>query len=585
MIVNISLSFSLFALIFMLSRKKKNKSNEKTYKIMYMIILLLTLYAMSMLAQNTIGKALNHNLIYYEYLTGCAAEYIPVFVALLGLAYNNKNRNLKKIFYLAIIFPTIALITLWTNDLHQLFYIEYSTSLADTISGPMFKLNALYSYICFAVGIVNLVYTSLRRSGFFSIQTLFMFIGCSVPVIVNIMGATKIISLSVYVTPILFTVTAISFYIAIFKLKALNVIPVASRTVMDTMSDAYVVISNDGTIADSNKTFKQKFKGIFDFDNEDRNLFESFDKTDLVNLEELKKSIDKTRKNGEIVTQEYHLKNKKIDKYFEVDIHPIAARDNKKDYIATLLLFKDITQHKLDIKEIEEKQDIIVKQSQLVSIGELAGGVAHDINTPISAIKTGILMLNQSENRTEEEKQILERMDNCATKIINIVNSMRNQIRNLGGDTNVEFKISDVVNDIKVITYHEAKKNNSEVKVEIKNDLKIKGDPTKLGQVLTNLVVNGIQAYKEKNGGKIEVIVIKKDSKNALIKIQDYAGGIDETIAPYIFKNILTTKGTIGTGLGLYLAYSVIKGNFNGDITFETKKGDGTTFYITIPLK
>lgn len=583
MIINIGLTFSLGVLIFMLSRKKKN--NDKTYKILYMIVFLLTVYAMSMLAQNTIGRALNHNLVYYEYLTGCAAEYIPVFVALLGLAYNNKNRSIRKIFYLAIIFPTIALLTLWTNDLHQLFYIEYSTSLADTISGPMFKLNAFYSYICFGIGIVSLVYTSWRKSGFFSIQTLFMFIGCSIPVVVNILGATKLISLSVYVTPILFTVTAISFYIAIFKLKALNVIPVASRTVMDTMSDAYVVISNDGTIADSNKTFKNKFKDIFDFDNEDRNLFDAFDKTDLVDLGELKKSIQRTRENGEIVTQEYHLKNRKMDRYFEVDIHPIAARDDKKDYIATLLLFKDITQHKLDIKEIEEKQDIIVKQGQLASIGELAGGVAHDINTPISAIKTGILMLNQNESRTEEEKQILERMDNCATKIINIVNSMRNQIRNLGGDTNVEFKISDVANDIKIITYHEAKKNNSEVTVEIKDDLKIQGDPTKLGQVLTNLVVNGIQAYKEKNGGKVEITVTKADSKTALIKVKDYAGGLDDSIAPFIFKNILTTKGTNGTGLGLYLAYSVIKGNFNGDITFDTIKGEGTTFNITIPLK
>ena len=79
------------------------------------------------------------------------------------------------------------------------------------------------------------------------------------------------------------------------------------------------------------------------------------------------------------------------------------------------------------------------------------------------------------------------------------------------------------------------------------------------------------------------VSVEKGPSSMAVIKVADYAGGLDESIAPYIFKNILTTKGTSGTGLGLYLAYSVIKGNFNGDITFETSKGEGTTFYIAIP--
>ena len=150
-------------------------------------------------------------------------------------------------------------------------------------------------------------------------------------------------------------------------------------------------------------------------------------------------------------------------------------------------------------------------------------------------------------------------MDNCATRIINIVNSMRNQIRNLGGTTNVKFKIADVVNDVKVITYHEIYKNKSTIDVEIQGDVTIKGDPTKLGQVLTNLVVNAAQAYNE-NGGKIILRVGKLNDDIAFIDVIDFAGGIDESIAPFVFKNILTTKGTNGTGLGLYLAYSVVKG-------------------------
>lgn len=279
---------------------------------------------------------------------------------------------------------------------------------------------------------------------------------------------------------------------------------------------------------------------------------------------------------------EYNFRYKNDEKFFEVDIHPIKAKKNKNQYIGTLLLFKDITQHKLDIKEIEEKQEIIVKQGQLVSIGELAGGVAHDINTPISAIKTGITMLSQNPDRNESEKEILQRMDNCATKIINIVNSMRNQIRNLGGTTKVNFKISEVINDIKVITYHEVCKNKSELNITIDDDLSIEGDPTKLGQVLTNLVVNAAQAYGD-IGGKIDVSLSRGPNKMALIKVRDFAGGLDPTIKPYIFKNILTTKGTFGTGLGLYLAYSVIKGEFNGEISFDSDDM-GTTFYISIPI-
>lgn len=260
---------------------------------------------------------------------------------------------------------------------------------------------------------------------------------------------------------------------------------------------------------------------------------------------------------------------------------PITSNDEFADLVMAYNKVQ-INNEKI-IEELKEKQEVIVKQQQLVSIGELAGGVAHDINTPISAIKTGIVMLNQMGEKTEEEKEILQRMDNCATKIINIVNSMRNQIRNLGSDNSVKFKIGDVVNDIKIITYHEVAKNKSEVIVNIKDDLEIQGDPTKLGQVLTNLVVNAAQAYGPEHGGKVEVTVEKGPKSMAIIKVADYAGGLDPKIAPYIFKNILTTKGTAGTGLGLYLAYSVIKGNFNGDITFDTAEGEGTTFYIAIP--
>jgi signal transduction histidine kinase len=234
------------------------------------------------------------------------------------------------------------------------------------------------------------------------------------------------------------------------------------------------------------------------------------------------------------------------------------------------------------IEEIKNKQEVIVKQGQLVSIGELAGGVAHDINTPISAIKNAIQLLKEMyQPRDEIEKDILFRMENCTENIIKIVNSMRNQIRNLGSDEKYDFKISEIIDDIRIVSSNEFQKNVSKLIVNIEDDLYIYGNPTKLGQVFTNLFVNAVQAYGDK-GGKIEVSVSKAPGNKVMIKVRDYAGGIPENIRDYVFKNILTTKGTKGTGLGLYLAYSVIKGEFSGDITFESTTGEGTTFYIIL---
>ena len=562
---------------------KVNLRNNKLANAMSVLFALLIIWCTGLLLQK-ISIALEFHIkpIYFDYLTYIGICFLFPTLIILSFYYNESNVNFNPKWLLLYLIPAISLFFLWTNDFHSLFYKVYSVNFSDTVYGPIFYINTIYSYVLAFIFMIRMINISIKKSGFFTMQTALMIIGSIIPLVVNMLGTAKIIDISIYITPTLFCITLVFYMLAIIKYKALNITPVALETVTDTMSDSFVVISDDGTIADANLTFRKTFEGVVDF-NKDKNLFDIIEKKKLLDINVLKNIIKKTRSKDQIVNVEYHFNYKNKEKFFEVDIHPIKAKKDKNQYIGTLLLFKDITQHKKDIEEIEQKQDIIVKQGQLVSIGELAGGVAHDINTPISAIKTGITMLNQKQDREESEKEILQRMDNCATKIINIVNSMRNQIRNLGGTTKMKFKVSDVINDIKVITYHEIYKNKSEFCVDIIDDLSVEGDPTKLGQVLTNLVVNAAQAYGDK-GGKIDVTVQKAPKNSVLIKISDYAGGLDPEIKPYIFKNILTTKGTFGTGLGLYLAYSIIKGEFNGDISFESDEGMGTTFYISIPV-
>lgn len=580
--VNIYCIFLVFGLIidlFMILHLNVKLKNNRFNRVMNFVYFTLVFYFSGLILQLLF---INSQIpqIYFDYITYIGANLLPVAIIFMALKYFNENIKIKRFYFLFFI-PIVSLIMLFTNDIHNLFYIKYSTQIKESIYGPMFYVYSIYSYTLLAISMVLLIVSSIKKSGFFSRPTMLIVLGSCIPLVINVLGTLKIISMSIYITPITFIFTCICYSIAIVKYKALNITPVALETVTDTMSDAFVVISDDGTIADSNLTFRKTFSKLEEFSKE-KNLFELISKNKLFDINKLKKIINQTKKNDTMQNVEYNFRYKNDEKFFEVDIHPIKAKKNKNQYIGTLLLFKDITQHKLDIKEIEEKQEIIVKQGQLVSIGELAGGVAHDINTPISAIKTGITMLSQNPDRNESEKEILQRMDNCATKIINIVNSMRNQIRNLGGTTKVNFKISEVINDIKVITYHEVCKNKSELNITIDDDLSIEGDPTKLGQVLTNLVVNAAQAYGD-IGGKIDVSLSRGPNKMALIKVRDFAGGLDPTIKPYIFKNILTTKGTFGTGLGLYLAYSVIKGEFNGEISFDSDDM-GTTFYISIPI-
>lgn len=231
------------------------------------------------------------------------------------------------------------------------------------------------------------------------------------------------------------------------------------------------------------------------------------------------------------------------------------------------------------------QNDIMFKQEQLSVLGELAGGMAHDINTPISSINTSIVMFKAHE-KDPKYLEILDTMTVSAERIVNIVNSMRNQIRNLGSNDKEEFELNQMINDLHILTQNEQKKNGCTFESSINEKIMIYGEKTKLGQVLTNIVVNGIQAYGlQGKKGNVKLTAFTKGTNTCRIEIEDQAGGIPEKVQKYLFKNIMTTKGVKGTGLGLYLAGNVIKGIYQGNIWFEVKKGVGTKFIIEIPMK
>lgn len=579
----LSILISYILIVFISNRYK----GKKITRAMSALFVELIIWCSGVLFQKLLGNILNIKLIYFDYITYIGT--CSLFPTLMYLAYTYKNEEEKipKRYMLLYIVPIICLLLLWTNDLHNLFYKVYSTNFSETEYGPVFYINTIYSYSLAAIFIFKMINISIKKSGFLSMQTILMVVGSALPLVVNILGTTKIINISIYITPITFVITLICYAIAIFKYKMLNITPIALKTITDTMTDAFAVVALDGTVVDLNREYKESVYRYLELQLGD-NIFDVLERKENSSFKIIKEKMKECNIENKNVRCEVHIEpieeDTAYEKFFEIIITAIMSKDEKQR-LGLLLLINDITEHRKDMIALEEKQEIIAKQAQLVSIGELAGGVAHDINTPISAIKTGITMLKGiNSQRPEEEKSIIETMDNCSDKIVNIVNSMRNQIRNLGGNTNVRFKISSVVNDIKCITYHEVKKYKAEVDVEIEDDLEIMGDPAKLGQVLTNLIMNAAQAYKDTSGGKINIIVTKGPADNAVIKVIDFAGGIDESVASHIFKSMLTTKGSEGTGLGLYLAYSVIKGNFNGEINFDTTKGLGTTFYIKIPI-
>ncbi len=535
--------------------------------------------------------------IWFENIIYIGTCFLPLTVFFTSLIFTNTKITFKKSYLLLLVIPILSLVVLWTNDLHHLFYIQYSSSFADTIYGPYFYVHSVYTYLLLIIGIGRLLIFSIRNAGFFSKQSLLISIGLACPVIVNVLGSfLKLIPMTVFVTPISFSVSIICFALAIFKFDFLGIAPIALRKIADRMSDCYLVLNDDGTITDFNQTFLVTFK-IKDIALRGQN-FDTFCKNNKINYGKIKNAIAKTKDSKKTISFEYHVN--RIHKIFSVEVNTIYSDGVS---LGTLILFKDITQHIEDMETIKNNQDILMERERLASLGQLIGGIAHNLKTPIMSISgaaeglTDLVKeydssIDDPEVNSQDHHDIAKDMNEWIVKIkeyteymSDIITAVKGQAVTLSETDNISFDIDELVKRVDILMKHELKNALIYMNVQMNapKSTKIHGDINSLVQVINNMISNAIQAYNGKTEQNIDLILNKVDS-NLVISIKDYGCGLPQKVKEKLFKEMITTKGKNGTGLGLYMSYSTIKAHFNGNITFESEEGKGTTFNIILPL-
>lgn len=535
--------------------------------------------------------------IWFENIIYIGTCFLPLTVFFTSLIFTNTKITFKKSYLLLLVIPILSLVVLWTNDLHHLFYIQYSSSFTDTIYGPYFYVHSVYTYLLLIIGIGRLLIFSIRNAGFFSKQSLLISIGLACPVIVNVLGSfLKLIPMTVFVTPISFSVSIICFALAIFKFDFLGISPIALRKIADRMSDSYLVLNDDGTITDFNQTFLVTFK-IKDISLRGQN-FDEFCKSNKINYGKIKNAIAKTKDSKKTISFEFHAR--RIHKIFSVEVNTIYSDSVS---LGTLILFKDITQHIEDMETIKNNQDILMERERLASLGQLIGGIAHNLKTPIMSISgaaeglTDLVKeydssIDDPEVNSQDHHDIAKDMSEWIVKIkeyteymSDIITAVKGQAVTLSETENISFDIDELVKRVDILMKHELKNALIYMNVQMNapKSTKIHGDINSLVQVINNMISNAIQAYNGKTEQNIDLILNKVDS-NLVISIKDYGCGLPQKVKEKLFKEMITTKGKNGTGLGLYMSYSTIKAHFNGNITFESEEGKGTTFNIILPL-
>lgn len=280
---------------------------------------------------------------------------------------------------------------------------------------------------------------------------------------------------------------------------------------------------------------------------------------------------------------------------------PLLSNDELGDLTIAFNKIQHLTQEY--ITQIKDTQESLMESERLSSLGQLIGGIAHNLKTPIMSIAGAAEGLNDlikeydssiddptvnSQDHHEIASDMstwIEKIKNYTEYMSDIITAVKGQAVVMSNEDDINFTISELVKGVTILMKHELKNAIINLNTDIKVDenLTLNGDVNNLVQVINNMISNAIQAYNGKENESIE-FTITKDSKNIIFSIEDHAGGLPDKVTDKLFKEMITTKGKNGTGLGLYMSYSTIKAHFNGNITFDTKKGKGTKFNIYIPM-
>jgi two-component system, NtrC family, sensor kinase len=254
-----------------------------------------------------------------------------------------------------------------------------------------------------------------------------------------------------------------------------------------------------------------------------------------------------------------------------VSITPLVSKSGER--IGRLLLIDDVTQR-------ERMEEQLSQTEKLTSLGLLAAGVAHEVNTPLAVISNYIQMLAKQMPEGDPRQSIIEKIVKQTFRASEIVNNLLNFSRTGAGDVR-NISVNEVLEETLSLVAHPLKSSQIQVVKQLSESLPaVRGSANKLQQVFLNLFLNARDAMP--GGGMLEVRTAAHNG-SVEIEIADTGAGIAREHIHRIFDPFFTTKASgRGTGLGLSVSYGIIK-EHAGKIDVRSTPGKGTSFHVEFP--
>ena len=581
--------------------KKRSQQGNNLIKHFKNLVLCMIFWACILIVQLIFIKLFGESIaLYVDYFTYIPVVLLPVILFYFVNSFEKSTYKPSIKGKLLFIVPILTLLIIWTNDLHHLFYKKYSLYVTEVEFGPYFTIHSLYTYGLIVVSVVKLLKASIKKSKkVFTPQFLLFAFAVAIPLLLNVLGMTNIVPMTVYVTPISFSITILLIGIAILKYNFLDVAPIALQRIVNQMSDAYLVLTKDYMISDCNRSFEKIFKVKKEYIIGKN--YNNLDISDRLEINEDKKVQSKYLEQAQVSENiiKVNAKLKDEARYFNVEISGIISNNQ---CVGILMLFKDTTQHILDMEELKNNQNQLMEKERLATLGQMIGGVAHNLKTPIMSIAGAMEglddLITEYEASIEDPevgkedhhaiahdmREWVEKVSSYDSYMSDIITAVKGQAVNFNDSTTEVFKLEEFLSRVNILMKHELKNALITLNVDcrIDKDTSMIGNINALVQVVNNLIQNAIQAYAGKENQSID-LTIDRENEKIVISVADNAGGIPKEVRNELFSKMVTTKGHNGSGLGLFMSYSTIKGNFKGDMTFDVREGEGTTFKIILP--
>ena len=273
------------------------------------------------------------------------------------------------------------------------------------------------------------------------------------------------------------------------------------------------------------------------------------------------------------------------DRWFDVRIQTIVWTNDRK---AVMLIATDITEWRQMQEQLQAQIKHAEETQRLVTMGEMASSLAHELNQPLAAISNYAAaaksLLEAHALKPEAATDAFGRIDNQAKRAAAIIKRIRSFAKNKHDTQFAVVPVETIVTEAMELALIQAKKLGASIKVEMAENLpSINDDAVMLEQLLLNLLKNAMEALEPESDRNVELSVSHEAQTDAIVfTIRDHGPGMSDEVKAMLFDAFFTTKKT-GMGIGLNICRTIVE-NHHGRLLVSDTEGGGTTFTVRIPV-